>query len=67
MGRVSTKENKTQYQLFREELGLSRERAVVHHLKSREQFQLLILINPCRGALFFYLIHLAPNEGPPPC
>ena len=27
MGRVSTKENKTQYQLFREELGLSRERA----------------------------------------
>ena len=27
MGRVSTKENKTPYQLFREELGLSRERA----------------------------------------
>lgn len=27
MGRVSTKENKTQYQIFREELGLSRERA----------------------------------------
>lgn len=27
MGRVSTKENKTQYQLFREEFGLSRERA----------------------------------------
>ena len=27
MGRVSTKENKTQYQMFREELGLSRERA----------------------------------------
>lgn len=27
MGRISTKENKTQYQLFREELGLSRERA----------------------------------------
>ena len=27
MGRVSTKENKTQYQVFREELGLSREKA----------------------------------------
>ena len=27
MGRVSTKENKTQYQIFREELGLSREKA----------------------------------------
>ena len=27
MGRISTKENKTQYQLFREEFGLSRERA----------------------------------------
>ena len=27
MGRVSTKENKTQCQLFREEFGLSRERA----------------------------------------
>lgn len=27
MGRVSKKENKTQYQLFREELGLSREKA----------------------------------------
>ena len=25
MGRVSTKENKTQYQIFREELGFSRE------------------------------------------
>ena len=27
MGRVSTKENKTQYQIFREELGFSREKA----------------------------------------
>ncbi len=27
MGRISTKENKTQYQIFREELGLSREKA----------------------------------------
>ncbi len=27
MGRASTKENKTQYQIFREELGLSREKA----------------------------------------
>ena len=27
MGRVSTRENKTQYQVFREELGLSREKA----------------------------------------
>lgn len=27
MGRVSTKENKTQYQVFREELGYSREKA----------------------------------------
>ena len=27
MGRVSTRENKTLYQVFREELGLSREKA----------------------------------------